>query len=102
MRWAIMPQPILTPTVRTRQSAPQHIETIIYHDAGNFRAMIEHQKSCGAIKMSEAKIDPTSRVHQSAITGKDCDIGPYCVVGPHVELHEGVILDPQCGYRLCA
>lgn len=46
----------------------------------------------------QGRIDPTAKVHASAIIdegatiGANCDIGPLCTVGPDVKLGEGVIL----------
>jgi UDP-N-acetylglucosamine acyltransferase len=37
-------------------------------------------------------IDPTARVADGARMGRDVEIGPYCIVGPHVELGDGVRL----------
>jgi len=37
-------------------------------------------------------IDPTARVAQGARLAEDVEIGPYCVVGPQVELKAGVRL----------
>jgi UDP-N-acetylglucosamine acyltransferase len=37
-------------------------------------------------------IDPTARVADGACLGDDVEIGPYCLVGPHVELKNGVRL----------
>jgi UDP-N-acetylglucosamine acyltransferase len=38
------------------------------------------------------RIDPTARVADGAQLADDVEIGPYCVVGPQVELHAGVRL----------
>jgi len=38
---------------------------------------------------STAIVDPKARIHAS------CKIGPYCVVGPDVDLGEGCILEPH-------
>jgi UDP-N-acetylglucosamine acyltransferase len=37
-------------------------------------------------------IDPTARVAHGARVGEDVEIGPYCIVGPRVELGRGVRL----------
>lgn len=37
-------------------------------------------------------IDPTARVAKGARFADDVEIGPYCIVGPEVELHAGVRL----------
>jgi UDP-N-acetylglucosamine acyltransferase len=37
-------------------------------------------------------IDPTARVADGARFGEDVEIGPYCIVGPQVELKNGVRL----------
>ena len=37
-------------------------------------------------------IDPTARVAEAARIGDGVEIGPYCIVGPQVELHRGVRL----------
>src|ERR1700733_10222259 len=37
-------------------------------------------------------IDPTARVADGARIGADVEIGPYCLVGPQVELRSGVRL----------
>src|SRR6201998_2122629 len=37
-------------------------------------------------------IDPTARVADGARIGADVEIGPYCLVGPQVELKSGVRL----------
>src|SRR5919201_6883297 len=37
-------------------------------------------------------VDPTARVADSAVLGNDVSVGPYCVVGPHVTLGDGVRL----------
>src|ERR1700684_2379985 len=37
-------------------------------------------------------IDPTARVADGACVGNDVEIGPFCVVGPNVELGDGVRL----------
>src|SRR5271170_907341 len=37
-------------------------------------------------------IDPTARVAAGARIGESVEIGPYCLVGPQVELHRGVRL----------
>jgi UDP-N-acetylglucosamine acyltransferase len=37
-------------------------------------------------------IDPTARVSDGARLGADVEIGPYCLVGPQVELKDGVRL----------
>ncbi|MBV8538374.1 MAG: acyl-[acyl-carrier-protein]--UDP-N-acetylglucosamine O-acyltransferase, partial [Alphaproteobacteria bacterium] len=37
-------------------------------------------------------IDPTARVAESARLGAAVEIGPYCLVGPQVELKDGVRL----------
>jgi UDP-N-acetylglucosamine acyltransferase len=43
-------------------------------------------------------IDPSARIHATAIVedgaviGPDCDIGPFCVIGPQVRLDRGVTL----------
>jgi len=36
-----------------------------------------------------AAIDPTARIENGAVIGKDVSIGPYCVVGPHVAIADG-------------
>jgi UDP-N-acetylglucosamine acyltransferase len=38
------------------------------------------------------RIDPTARVADGARLASDVDIGPYCIVGPQVELRAGVRL----------
>lgn len=38
------------------------------------------------------QIDPTARVADGAKVAGDAEIGPYCIVGPQVELHSGVRL----------
>ncbi len=46
----------------------------------------------------QGRIDPTAKVHASAIIdegatiGANCEIGPLCTVGPDVKLGEGVVL----------
>ncbi len=35
------------------------------------------------------RIDPTARVHPGARLATDVEIGPYCIVGEHVEIGEG-------------
>ncbi|MBT2132106.1 acyl-ACP--UDP-N-acetylglucosamine O-acyltransferase [Aliiroseovarius lamellibrachiae] len=46
----------------------------------------------------QGRIDPTAKVHASAIIdegatiGANCDIGPLCTVGPDVKLGDGVVL----------
>lgn len=46
----------------------------------------------------QGRIDPTAKVHASAIIdegatiGANCEIGPLCTVGPDVTLGEGVVL----------
>ena len=37
-------------------------------------------------------IDPTARVADGARIGEDVEIGPYCLIGPQVELERGVRL----------
>jgi len=37
-------------------------------------------------------IDPTARVASGARIGEDVEVGPYCLVGPQVELASGVRL----------
>jgi len=37
-------------------------------------------------------IDPTARVADGARIGEDVEIGPYCLVGPRVEIERGVRL----------
>ena len=37
------------------------------------------------------KIDATAKVADGATIADDVEIGPYCIVGPQVELH------PACG-----
>jgi UDP-N-acetylglucosamine acyltransferase len=37
-------------------------------------------------------IDPSARVADGALLGPGVEIGPYCIVGPQVELHSGVRL----------
>jgi len=37
-------------------------------------------------------IDPTARVAEGARIGASVEIGPYCLVGPQVELRSGVRL----------
>ena len=39
-----------------------------------------------------AKIDPMARVFDGAKLADDVEIGPFCVVGPNVELRAGVKL----------
>src|SRR5262245_31919683 len=36
-----------------------------------------------------AAIDPTARIENGAVIGKDVSIGPYCIVGPHVAIGDG-------------
>jgi UDP-N-acetylglucosamine acyltransferase len=38
------------------------------------------------------RIDPTARVADGARLADDVEVGPYCIVGPQVELHIGVRL----------
>jgi UDP-N-acetylglucosamine acyltransferase len=40
-------------------------------------------------------VDPTARVADGAVLGNDVSVGPYCVVGPHVTLGDGVRLVAQ-------
>src|ERR1700675_4178032 len=40
-------------------------------------------------------IDPTARVADAARIGEGVEIGPYCLVGPQVELSGGVRLIPH-------
>jgi UDP-N-acetylglucosamine acyltransferase len=42
-----------------------------------------------------AAVDPTARVADGAVLGNDVSVGPYCVVGPHVTLGDGVRLVAQ-------
>jgi UDP-N-acetylglucosamine acyltransferase len=42
--------------------------------------------------MSAARIDPTARVADGARLAADVEIGPYCIIGPGVELKSGVRL----------
>ena len=42
-----------------------------------------------------AAVDPTARVADGAVLGKAVSVGPYCVVGPHVTLGDGVRLVAQ-------
>ena len=37
-------------------------------------------------------IDPTARVADGARLGENVEVGPFCVVGPQVELKSGVRL----------
>jgi UDP-N-acetylglucosamine acyltransferase len=37
-------------------------------------------------------VDPTARVANGAVLGKDVFVGPYCVIGPNAELADGVRL----------
>ena len=39
-------------------------------------------------------IDPTARVADGVRVGSGVEIGPYCLVGPQVELKDGVRTDP--------
>jgi UDP-N-acetylglucosamine acyltransferase len=34
-------------------------------------------------------IDPTARIENGAVIGKDVSIGPYCIIGPHVAIADG-------------
>jgi UDP-N-acetylglucosamine acyltransferase len=36
-----------------------------------------------------AKIDPTARVADGARLAADVEVGPFCIIGPHVEIGEG-------------
>ncbi len=38
------------------------------------------------------RIDPTARVAAGAQLADDVEVGPYCIIGPHVELRAGVRL----------
>jgi len=40
-----------------------------------------------------AGIHHSAIVQDGAVLGADVEIGPFCLVGPHVRLHEGVKLD---------
>lgn len=40
-------------------------------------------------------IDPSARVANGAVIGKDVSIGPYCVVGPNVSIGDGCRLLPH-------
>lgn len=40
-------------------------------------------------------VHPTAIVDPAAQLG-DVEIGPYAIVGPHAELHDGVVLGPYC------
>lgn len=37
-------------------------------------------------------IDPTARITEGAVIGKNVSIGPYCVIGSHVAIGEGCVL----------
>ncbi|MCA9323220.1 MAG: acyl-ACP--UDP-N-acetylglucosamine O-acyltransferase [Planctomycetes bacterium] len=41
-------------------------------------------------------VDPTARIHPTAIVGRNVTIGAYCVVGEHAVLGDGTVLKAQC------
>lgn len=44
-----------------------------------------------------AFIHPTAIVEDGAVIGANAHIGPFCIVGPQVEIGEGTVLKSSCG-----
>lgn len=41
-------------------------------------------------------IHPTSIIHRDALIGDEVEIGPFCLVGPGVELRKGTVVQERC------
>ncbi|HUI07938.1 MAG TPA: acyl-ACP--UDP-N-acetylglucosamine O-acyltransferase [Verrucomicrobiae bacterium] len=51
--------------------------------------MYKERGEVNQVRMSSAKIHPTAVVDSHAQLAADCEVGPYCVIGPNVKLGEG-------------
>ncbi|HUK88913.1 MAG TPA: acyl-[acyl-carrier-protein]--UDP-N-acetylglucosamine O-acyltransferase, partial [Blastocatellia bacterium] len=46
--------------------------------------------------LNDLSIHPTAIISSKAEIGRDCSIGPYCVIGDDVILHDGISVASHC------